>query len=181
MTKLPRSKARSIGVSNHSIEHLKAIINGTSVVPAVNQIERHPLLRQDDLIAFCKENNIHITAYSAFGNNMLNVPLLFSHPDIKSLAERLSRERGEDITPTQILLSWAQSGGHSVIPKSVSPARIASNFEEIDLSPDDLRVVEGVGKEQRRFNIPYIANKPRWDINLFGDEAEAPATHKVII
>ncbi|KAL6362075.1 hypothetical protein LRP88_05559 [Fusarium phalaenopsidis] len=181
MAKLPRSKTRSIGVSNHSVEHLKAIIDGTSVVPAVNQIERHPLLRQDDLIAFCQEKNIHITAYSAFGNNMLNVPLLFSHPDIKSLAEKLSRERGEDVTPTQILLSWAQSGGHSVIPKSVSPARIASNFEEIDLSPDDLRVVEGVGKEQRRFNIPYIANKPRWDINLFGDEAEASATHKVII
>jgi L-glyceraldehyde reductase len=56
-------------------------------------------------------------------------------------------------------LSWAQSGGHSVIPKSVSPARIASNFEEIDLSPDDLRVVDGVGKEQRRFNIPYIASE----------------------
>ena len=43
---------------------LKAIIDGTSVVPAANQIERHPLLRQDDLIAFCKEKNIHITAYS---------------------------------------------------------------------------------------------------------------------
>ncbi|KAM0426274.1 hypothetical protein ACHAPT_008314 [Fusarium lateritium] len=181
MTQLPRSKARATGVSNHSIEHLKAIINGTSVVPAVNQIERHPLLRQDDLIAYCKENNIHITAYSAFGNNMFDVPLLFSHPDIKSLAERLSRERGEDITPTQVLLSWAQSGGHSVIPKSVTPARIAQNFKEIDLSPDDLRAVEGVGKEQRRFNIPYIANKPRWDVNLFGDEAEVPATHKIII
>lgn len=69
-------------MSNHSLEHvsqfhtrdahrwltdppqLKAIIDATSVVPAANQIERHPLLRQDDLIAFCKEKNIHITAYS---------------------------------------------------------------------------------------------------------------------
>ncbi|KAJ3530803.1 hypothetical protein NM208_g9164 [Fusarium decemcellulare] len=157
MTKLPKSKARAIGVSNHSLEHLEAIINATSVVPAVNQIERHPLLRQDRLIEYCKDKNIHVTAYSAFGNNMLNVPLLFSHPDIISLAKKLSKERGEDITPTQVLLSWAQSGGHSVIPKSVTPARIADNFKEIDLSAADLAVVTEVGKEQRRYNIPYIA------------------------
>ncbi|KAH6988890.1 NADP-dependent oxidoreductase domain-containing protein [Ilyonectria sp. MPI-CAGE-AT-0026] len=181
MTKLSKTKARSIGVSNHTIEHLEAIINATAVIPAVNQIERHPLLRQDDLVAYCKDKNIHITAYSAFGNNMLHIPLLFSHDGIKRVAEKLSTEKGTQVTPTQVLLAWAEHGGHSVIPKSVTPARIAENFNEIELSEEDIRAVESVGKEQRRYNVPYVANKPRWDVNIFGDEQEKSATHKVVI
>jgi aryl-alcohol dehydrogenase-like predicted oxidoreductase len=62
-------KVRAVGVSNFSIEHLKGIIAATGVVPTVNQIEAHPLLPQDELVAYCKEQNIHITAYSPLGNN----------------------------------------------------------------------------------------------------------------
>ncbi|PMD48995.1 Aldo/keto reductase [Hyaloscypha variabilis F] len=181
MTKLPKSKARSIGVSNFTIQHLEAIIKSTGVVPAALQIERHPLLRQDDLIAYCKDKNIHITAYSAFGNNMLDIPLLVTRPEIKDVAERLSKKTGSTVTPAQVLLAWAQVGGHSVIPKSVTPARILENFKEIELSPEDITEVESVGKVQRRYNVPYVANKPRWDVNIFGDEAEKPATHQVIL
>ena len=64
MTKLPKEKARAVGVSNHTIEHLKALIDQTGVTPAANQIERHPRLLQPELIQFCKEKNIHITQYS---------------------------------------------------------------------------------------------------------------------
>lgn len=76
----------------------------------------------------------------------------------KSLQSIVAHESNPAFPPRR-RLAWAQAGGHSVIPKSVSPARIASNFEEIDVSPEDLKVVDGVGKEQRRFNIPYIASK----------------------
>ncbi|KAH6867807.1 NADP-dependent oxidoreductase domain-containing protein [Thelonectria olida] len=166
MTKLPKSNARSIGVSNHTIEQLEAIIKATYVVPAANQVERHPLLRQDDLVAYCKDKNIHLTAYSAFGNNMFNIPLLFSHPAIQGLAEKLSTENGTIITPAQILLSWAQNGGHGVIPKSVTPVRIAENYNEITMSDDDIRVVESIGEKQQRYNVPYVANGPRWDVDI---------------
>lgn len=64
MTKLPKSKARAVGVSNHTINHLEAIINATGVVPAANQIERHPVLQSNDLIEYAAKKNIHITAYS---------------------------------------------------------------------------------------------------------------------
>ncbi len=64
MTKLPKEKARAVGVSNHTIEHLKAIIEKTGVTPAANQIERHPRLLQPELLEFCKEKGIHITQYS---------------------------------------------------------------------------------------------------------------------
>lgn len=65
MIALPKSKAKNVGVSNFTVEHLEAIIEATGVVPAVNQIERHPrLLQNDKLIPYAKEKNIHITAYS---------------------------------------------------------------------------------------------------------------------
>ena len=64
MTKLPKSKARAVGVSNFTVEHLEAVIKATGQVPAANQIERHPLLQSKDLIAYAKDKNIHITAYS---------------------------------------------------------------------------------------------------------------------
>jgi L-glyceraldehyde reductase len=67
MTKLPKEKARAVGVSNHTKEHLQALIDGTGVTPAANQIERHPRLLQPELIQYCKEKNIHITEYSVSG------------------------------------------------------------------------------------------------------------------
>jgi L-glyceraldehyde reductase len=58
-----------VGVSNFTVEQLKGIISATGVVPTVNQLEAHPRLPQDELVAFCKEHNIHIIAYSPLGNN----------------------------------------------------------------------------------------------------------------
>lgn len=73
MVKLPKTKVRAIGVSNFAPEHLRAITDATGVVPAVNQVERHPLLQQKDtLIKYAQENNIHITAYSVSQAVLLN-------------------------------------------------------------------------------------------------------------
>jgi L-glyceraldehyde reductase len=46
-----------------------------------------------------------------------------------------------------------------VIPKSVTPSRIVENFKEVELSPEDIKDIEVVGKQQIRYNIPYIASK----------------------
>ena len=75
---LPKSKVRAIGVSNFTIEQIDGIIKATGVVPAALQIEAHPLLPQDDLVAYAKEKGIHITAYSPLGNNRA----FFSAPKI---------------------------------------------------------------------------------------------------
>ena len=66
---LDTGKVKSIGVSNFTIEYIKAIVDATGVKPTANQIEAHPLLPQDELVAYCKKENIHITAYSPLGNN----------------------------------------------------------------------------------------------------------------
>lgn len=62
-------KVKAVGVSNFTIQHLEAIIKATGERPAVNQVEAHPLLPQDDLVKYCKKQGIHITAYSPLGNN----------------------------------------------------------------------------------------------------------------
>ncbi|KAE8393005.1 hypothetical protein ETB97_002773 [Aspergillus alliaceus] len=180
MTKLPKSKARAVGVSNHKVEHLEAIIKATGVVPAANQIERHPLLQSPALIKYCQEKNIHVTAYSAFGNNMIGEPLLVTRPEVKEVADEVSKRLGKPVTPAQVILAWSQLGGHSVIPKSVTASRIVENFQEVELTPEESAKITALGNE-RRYNVPYTANKPRWDINIFGEKEEAPATHKVIV
>ena len=62
-------KVKAIGVSNFTTKHLDAIIKATGERPAVNQIEAHPLLPQDDMVEYCRKEGIHITAYSPLGNN----------------------------------------------------------------------------------------------------------------
>ncbi|OKP13783.1 D/L-glyceraldehyde reductase [Penicillium subrubescens] len=181
MTKLPKSKARAVGVSNHTIPHLEALINGTGVVPAANQIERHPVLQSNDLIEYCQKKGIHVTAYSAFGNNMLNIPLLITRPEVKEVAEAVAKRTGQDVTPAHVILAWSQVGGHSVIPKSVTPSRIRDNFKEVELTAEEVAKVSALGNDRKRYNTPYTANKPRWNINIFGEPEEAPADHKVIV
>ncbi|KAL6851372.1 mitochondrial glycerol dehydrogenase Gld1 [Amphichorda felina] len=180
MTQLPKSKARSIGVSNFTIEHLETVINDTGVVPAVNQIERHPRLPGGELLDYCDKKNIHITAYSAFGNNSFGYPLLINTPEIKAIADRLTQAKGTEVTPAQVILAWAQIGGRSVIPKSVTPSRIRSNFQEIELDDEAIKAVAKVGENPQRYNIP-TTYKPKWDINIWNDEKEKDAKHKVIL
>ncbi|KAJ5112792.1 hypothetical protein N7532_000837 [Penicillium argentinense] len=181
MTQLPKSKARAVGVSNHTIPHLEAIINGTGVVPAANQIERHPVLQSNDLIEYCQKKGIHVTAYSAFGNNMLNIPLLITRPEVKEVAEAVSKRTGTEVTGAHVILAWSQVGGHSVIPKSVTPSRIRDNFKEVELTADEVAKISALGANRRRYNTPYTANKPRWNIDIFGEPEEKAADHKVIL
>jgi len=174
MIKLPKEKVRAVGVSNFTIEHIKGIIDVTGVVPAENQIEAHPLLPQDDLVAFCKEKNIHITAYSPLGNNNIGRPLLTENETIKEVAKKLGA------TEAQVLIAWAAYRGYSVIPKSVREERIKSNFQQIELSKEDYEKVNALGVNPIRYNVPF-RYKPSWDIRIFNDAAEEKASNDVKI
>ncbi|CAG7962707.1 unnamed protein product [Penicillium olsonii] len=175
MINLPKSKVRAIGVSNFTPEHIDGIVEATGVTPVVNQVERHPLLQQNEtLVKYAKEKNIHITAYSAFGNNDVGAPLLLEHPSIKQIANELSA------TPAQVLLAWAQTGGHSVIPKSVTPSRIRSNFQEIKLPDSHVATINAIGNQPRRYNIP-TQFVPPWNINIWDEELEKAAANSVLV
>ncbi|OBZ69679.1 Aldehyde reductase 1 [Grifola frondosa] len=162
MIELPKTgKVKAIGVSNFTIEHIKGIVEATGVWPVVNQVEAHPLLLHEDLVAFCKEHNIHLTAYSPLGNNMVGQKRLTEYP--------------------RSLRSHRSSRGFSVIPKSVQEERIVSNFKQVELSDEDFaRITELGHKNPTRFNMPFTY-PPKWDINIFGDKAEQGAMHKIRI
>ncbi|KAF6759988.1 NADP-dependent oxidoreductase domain-containing protein [Ephemerocybe angulata] len=170
MIALPKSKVRAIGVSNFTVDHLEAIIAATGVVPVVNQIEAHPLLPQDELVAYSKEKNIHLTAYSPLGNNLAGKPKLTEHPVVEEVAKKLGA------TTAQVLVAWGVYRGYSVIPKSVQESRIKSNFQQVELSKEDYEKISSIGKDNyTRFNIP-IGYSPKWDIALFGEPEEKSAS-----
>jgi L-glyceraldehyde reductase len=173
MIALPKTKVKSIGVSNFSIEALEAIIKATGVIPAVNQIEAHPLLPQDELVKYCNEKKIIITAYSPLGNNPQNKPRLTEYSVIQGIADRLNA------TPAQVLIAWGVYRGYSVIPKSVQEERIISNFKQIHLSQEDYDQINAFGRQNyTRFNIPRLL-KPCWDINVFNEPEEKDCEHRI--
>jgi len=119
---LESGRVKNIGVSNFAIKNLETLLNDPTckVVPATNQIELHPNNPSPKLVEYCKSKGIHCTAYSCLGST--DSPL-YKNEKLKKLAE------GKGKTVQQVLLVWGLMRGTDVIPKSVTPSRIAGNFE----------------------------------------------------
>jgi 2,5-diketo-D-gluconate reductase A len=134
-------RARSIGVSNFEIEHLERIIDATGVVPAVNQVELHPWLQQEELRAFHADRGIVTEAWSplARGGELL---------DDETLTE-IAGQHGK--TTAQVVLRWHLQLGSVVIPKSVTPSRIEENFAifDFELADDDMGAIGGLERGER--------------------------------
>ncbi|THH29048.1 hypothetical protein EUX98_g5148 [Antrodiella citrinella] len=179
MTELPKSKVKSIGVSNFSIDHIKGIAEATGVWPVVNQIEAHPLLQQPELEAFCKEHNIHITAYSPLGHGLEGKKMLTEYPEVQEIAKKLNAE------PAQVLIAYGAKRGYSVVPKSTNEARLKTNFTQVELPEEDYEKLSALyGKYGRtRFNIPftyhYAPSDLKWDVNIFNEPEEKTATNHI--
>ncbi|KAF8483916.1 Aldo/keto reductase [Russula ochroleuca] len=168
-------KVKAIGVSNFTIQHLEAIIKATGERPTVNQIEAHPLLPQDDMVEYCRKQEIHITAYSPLGNNLQGKRKLVDYPEVKEVADRLG------VTTAQVLIAWGVSRGYSVIPKSVQKDRIIKNFEQVTLSKEDYEKISEIGKNNHvRFNIP-VTYSPKWMINLFDEAVEKETQTEYVV
>jgi len=170
MLALPSTgKVRAVGVSNFTVQQLEAIIEARGERPAMNQIEAHPLLPQDDLMKYCKKEGIHLTAYSPLGNNLQGKTKLVDYPEVKEVADRLGA------TTAQVLIAWGVYRGYSVIPKSVQKDRVIKNFEQITLTKEDFEKISAIEKNNHvRFNIP-ITYSPKWSINLFDEGVEREA------
>ncbi|KAI5961610.1 GCY1 [Candida pseudojiufengensis] len=123
-------KVKAIGVSNFTVKKLEKLLNsdGVDVVPAVNQVEAHPLLTQPELVDYLKSKNIILEAYSPLGSS--DSPL-FKNPTIVEIAKKYQVE------PAQVLISWAVQRKTVVLPKSVTPARVISNNKTFVLEKDD--------------------------------------------
>ncbi|KAI9288953.1 NADP-dependent oxidoreductase domain-containing protein [Umbelopsis sp. AD052] len=136
MEKLVGDRVRAIGVSNFTITKLQKLLKTATITPAVNQVELHPYLPQTELLDFCKQNKIHVTAYSPLGSTSGPVQ---QEPVILELAKKYNVE------PAQVLISWAVKRGTSVLPKSVTASRIVNNFNEVPLTAEDVNAIDAIG------------------------------------
>lgn len=135
-----QGRIRSIGVSNFEPEHLQMVVDATGIVPSVNQIELHPLLQQEELREVHAQLGIATEAWSPLGQGSL-----LSNDTVTSVAD----EHGK--TPAQVLIRWHIQLGNIVIPKSVTPERIVSNFDVFDfeLSEQDMASISSLGDGTR--------------------------------
>jgi len=124
---LADGRVRAIGVSNFPIRHLQRLIAETGVTPAVNQVELHPRLQQRALRAFHAEHGVLTEAWSPLGQGG---PVL-ADPAVTAIADK------HGATPAQILLRWSIQLGNVVLPKSVTPSRMAENLALDGLALDD--------------------------------------------
>jgi diketogulonate reductase-like aldo/keto reductase len=126
---LAAGSVRAIGVSNFMPQHLERLLNETSVVPAVNQIEVHPYFQQSALQRLHAEHGIATQAWSPIGGITSYRDMEKRSFDDPTLLE-IARQHGK--SPAQVMLRWHLQEGRSAIPKSVKPARIAENFDVFD-------------------------------------------------
>lgn len=129
---------KHIGVSNLSIKKLERLMESSDIEPEMNQIELHPFLQQIDMLKYCKEKNVLLTAYAPLGSN--DRPAILKDKNEQSLLENpiiLKIAEANGYTPAQVLIRWAIERQTAVIPKSVNPARLAENFKSIDIELPD--------------------------------------------
>ncbi|GAB3837994.1 aldo/keto reductase [Dactylosporangium cerinum] len=148
-TLLADGRVRAIGVSNFMVEHLTALLDKATVVPAVNQIEVHPYFAQRQVQAFGAQHGILAQAWSPIGGITFyresRHTSTLQDPVIGAIAEATGK------TPAQVMLRWHLQQGRSVIPKSTKPARIAENLDvfDFDLTADQLAAIDGLDTDTR--------------------------------
>jgi len=158
---LAEGRARAIGVSNFSAEHLRTLIDRTDVVPAVNQVEIHPYFSQPALRAVHADLGILTQAWSPIGGILVYVPGSdegrgpLTDPVVTALATKY------DKTPAQVVLRWHVEHGTSAIPKSVKAHRIAENFGVFDfsLTADEVATIDALDKGVRGGPDPEKLNR----------------------
>uniref|UniRef100_A0A0D6QVP5 NADP-dependent oxidoreductase domain-containing protein n=1 Tax=Araucaria cunninghamii TaxID=56994 RepID=A0A0D6QVP5_ARACU len=155
---LDTGRVRAIGVSNFSLKKLESLLTYAEVVPAVNQVECHPIWQQSKLLHFCRKHGIHLTAYSPLGSP--GTPLVkakvgvLDHTVVKHVAENLGK------TPAQIALRWGLQRGYSVLPKSTSVERIKSNLQVFDWSiPEELMALFPQIEQERFLRGQFFAHE----------------------
>lgn len=138
---------RAAGVSNFNVHHIEDIVDATGVVPAVDQVELHPLLSQKPLIEYCKGNGIQVEAYSPLANGHLG--------EIAGLSG-IAAKYGK--TTAQVVLRWDLENGIVVIPKSVHETRIVENagIFDFELAKDDIAAIDGLNQNLRFLPDPDV-------------------------
>ncbi|KAL2623681.1 hypothetical protein R1flu_003886 [Riccia fluitans] len=143
MEKLVEQKlVRDIGVSNFTVKKLEHLLANSTIKPSVNQVEMHPSWRNDNVLNYCKKENIHVTAYSPLGSSSTD---LFHAEEVIQTSEKVGK------TPGEIMIRWLIQRGVSTIPKSSNKERIKENMRVFDFKiPDeDMQKLSSVPTQKR--------------------------------
>lgn len=134
-------RVRAIGVCNFHVHHLEKLLAETSIVPAMNQIELHPLMNQKEIRDYCREKGIQVEAWG---------PLMQGKGD---LSDPLFVELGKKYkkSPAQIILRWHHQNGVLAIPKSITSSRIRENLDifDFELTGEDMEKIDGLNRNKR--------------------------------
>uniref|UniRef100_A0A8C3LWX4 alcohol dehydrogenase (NADP(+)) n=1 Tax=Chrysolophus pictus TaxID=9089 RepID=A0A8C3LWX4_CHRPC len=167
--------AKAIGLSNFNSRQIDDVLSVATVKPAVLQVECHPYLAQNELIAHCQKRGLVVTAYSPLGSpdrmwKHPDEPVLLEEPGIKKLAEKYKK------SPAQIILRWQAQRKVVTIPKSVTPARILQNLQVFDfsLTEEEMSHIGSLNKNWRYIvpmltvngkSVPRDAGHPHYPFN----------------
>jgi 2,5-diketo-D-gluconate reductase A len=140
-------RVRAVGVCNFGIEHLERLRDETGELPAINQVELHPYLQQGELREFHADQGILTEAWSPLASG----GAVLADVTVREIAAK------HDVTPAQAILRWHTQLGNVVIPKSVTPSRIAENFDifEFELDGEDLSAFARLDRGERTGPDPY--------------------------
>jgi diketogulonate reductase-like aldo/keto reductase len=149
---------KRIGVSNIGTAMLREVLSYARIKPAVLQVEMHPYLCQENLLRFCQEQDVAVTAFSPFGaDSYLSLGMaeaserILAHP----VLERIAAAHGK--STAHVALRWAMQRGTIPIPKTQSPDHLRENFDifEFVLTPEELTAISDLD-QHKRFNDPAV-------------------------
>jgi diketogulonate reductase-like aldo/keto reductase len=135
---------RSIGLSNVTLQQVMEIADSARIKPALVQVESHPYLPQWDLLDYCRQQGIVLTAYAALGHGM--APRVLDDPVIVAITKRVQK------TPAQVLLAWAVQRDTAALTTSTKASRIEENFDIDSLPEDEMKAIQEQVTERVRFN-----------------------------
>ncbi|MEM1215635.1 MAG: aldo/keto reductase, partial [Bacteroidota bacterium] len=133
-------RAKAIGVCNFSVTQLEDLMGHSPIIPALNQVEMHPHLSQNELLGFCTTNNIQLEAWR---------PIMMG--EVLQIPELIEIGKAHDKSAVQVALRWLIQRGVAAIPKSTNPKRIAENFQvyDFELSPNQMEIIASLNQDRR--------------------------------
>ncbi|KAI5478194.1 hypothetical protein MNV49_005361 [Pseudohyphozyma bogoriensis] len=153
-----KGKVKYIGISNFTIEKAQKLYDAATIKPTFNQVELNPACAQPELLAWAKKTGIILEAYSPLGSTGA---VYRDDPVFRDIA----KEHGVD--PANILISWQVERGCVVLPKSVTPSRIISNFIDVKLKPEELAKID-----EYVLTLPQVRQvdpSKGWGVKIFDD------------
>ncbi|KAM0523132.1 hypothetical protein ACHAPE_001624 [Trichoderma viride] len=167
--------ARSIGLSNFNILKTKRIVDIARIMPAVNQVEIHPYLPQQELFEFSSRHGILLMAHQPLGGRPVGVVRGSNAPSPTADSKIIEIATRYQISPAQVCLSWAVQKGIPVIPKSVQDGHLQQNIQLTRLSDEDFHAVDQLSSE--RGAVRFLDPSRHLGFDIFDEENDQPVAN----